>query len=151
MAVFETSLICPCTPERAFDFLIRPANHEKLSPPEVGLRFTNPPEVFTLNLEFEFRIQAWGMVQSSRHRITEFQPSTRFVEELVQGPLRAWRHEHDFETTPDGKVIIRDRIEFTPPGGVLGFMATEARIIENLEDGFFHRHQQLQKMLKGQP
>lgn len=149
MAHFETSLTLEVTREQAFDFLIRPANHELLSPPGVGLKFVNPPEEFQLGTEFEFKIQAWGIVQTSRHEITEFRRPELFVERQVKGPLKSWRHEHRFEVGPDGKVIIIDAIEFEPPGGLLGMMATESKILDNLEDGFFHRHQQLKKLLKG--
>lgn len=149
MAVFETSLVLEATPEQAFDFLIRPANHEKLSPPGVGLKFVNAPEEFALGTQFEFKIQAWGLVQTTMHEIIEFQRPGLFVEQQVKGPLKHWRHEHRFEIDQDGKVIILDFIEFAPPGGLLGMMATESKILENLEDGFYHRHQQLRKLLKG--
>jgi ligand-binding SRPBCC domain-containing protein len=149
MAVFETSLVIDGTIEQAFDFLIRPANHEKLSPPGVGLRFVNPPEEFVLGTQFEFKIQSWGLVHSSKHEIIEFDRPDLFVEQQIQGPLKYWRHEHRFETNTEGKVVIIDIIDFAPPGGILGMMATESVLLENLEDGFYHRHQQLRKLLKG--
>lgn len=149
MAVFETSITLEVTLEQAFDFLIRPANHEKLSPPGVGLRFVNPPDVFQLGSQFEFKIQAWGVVQTTRHEITEFRRPDLFVEQQVKGPLKSWRHEHRFQLDQNGHVIIIDSIEFQPPGGLLGMMATESKILDNLEDGFYYRHQQLKKLLKG--
>ncbi len=149
MAVFETSLILDATPEQAFDFLIRPANHEKLSPPGVGLRFVNPPEVYALGTQFEFKIQAWGIVQTMTYEIVEFQRPGIFIERQIQGPMKHMQQEHRFEIDKNGQLVITDIIEFTPPGGLLGLMATESKILENLEDGFYHRHQQLRKLLKG--
>ncbi len=149
MAVFETSLILEVTAEQAFDFLIRPANHEKLSPPGMGLKFVNSPEAFALGTQFEFKIQAWGQILTAKHEIIEFERPTLFVEQQVQGTLKQWRHEHRFEMNPDGKLVIGDYIEFQPPGGLMGLMVTESKILDNLEDGFYHRHQQLRKLLKG--
>jgi ligand-binding SRPBCC domain-containing protein len=45
-------------------------------------------------------------------------------------------------------VEIIDKIEFEPPGGILGFMITADKIHESLEAGFYHRHQQLKKLLE---
>lgn len=149
MAVFETSLTLDGSVERAFDFLIRPANHEKLSPPGVGLRFFNAPEEFALGSQFEFKIQAWGQVLSAKHEIIEFTRPTLFIEQQVQGTLKQWRHEHRFEIDQAGKLVISDYIEFLPPGGLLGLMVTESKILDTLEDGFYHRHQQLRKLLNG--
>lgn len=149
MAVFETSLTLDVTPEQAFDFLIRPANHEKLSPPEVGLRFVNPPEAYSPGCQFEFKIQAWGVVQSLKYEIVEFQRPGIFIERQIQGPMKSMQQEHRFEINQDGQLVITDVIEFLPPGGLLGMIATEAKILDNLEDGFYYRHQQLRKLLKG--
>jgi ligand-binding SRPBCC domain-containing protein len=43
-------------------------------------------------------------------RITEMEPPTRFVDEMVRGPFQAFRHEHRF--TPNAMVDVFD---FTMP------------------------------------
>ncbi len=40
-----------------------------------------------------------------------------------------------------------DIIDFEPPGGLLGFIATPERITSSLEDGFFARQQQLERLI----
>lgn len=147
MAVFETSLILDVSPERAFNFLIVPANHERLSPPEVGLKFVNPPAEFALGTQFEFKVQAWGLVQSMKYEIIEFDRPNVYVERQIHGPLKHFRNESRFEINQDGKLVITNIIEFAPPGGILGMMATESKLLENFEDGFYYRHQQLRKLL----
>lgn len=147
MAQFETSITVDCSREKLFDLLATPRIHERLSPPDVGLRFINPPERLVLGTRFQFKIQAWKMIQTVTHEITEYEAPHRFVEQQVQGALKKWIHEHLFEETADGKTTMIDRIEFLPPGGLIGALATEDRILDQLEDGFFHRHQQLRKIL----
>ena len=149
MAVFETSLVLNVTREQAFDFLIRPANHERISPPELGLRFVNPPDELALGTKFEFKLQAWGMVRSATHEIIRFERPLIYVERQIQGSLKSWQHEHRFEVNSAGQVVITDRIEFAPPGGLTGMLVTESKLRENLEDGFHYRHQQLKKLLEG--
>lgn len=148
MPVFETSVILDVSPEQAFDFLIRPANHELLSPPEVGLRFTNAPVEFTLGSQFEFKVQAWGIVQTMKYEIIQFERPHVYVERQITGPLKQFRNETRLELNPQGKLLVTNVIEFAPPGGILGMMATESKLLENFEDGFYYRHQQLRKLLK---
>jgi ligand-binding SRPBCC domain-containing protein len=149
MAVFETSVILECSPDVAFAYMISPVNHEKLSPPDVGLRFVNPPATIELGSQFEFKIQAWGTVQTSRHEIIQFERPTLYIEKAIRSPMKSYWHEHRFEIDANGLTKMTDRIEFTPPGGILGLLVTEDKILDNLEDGFYFRHQVLQKLLKG--
>jgi hypothetical protein len=41
-------------------------------------------------------------------------------------------------------VTLINRIEFEPPGGLLGFLVTEDKILETLDDGFDFRRTALQ-------
>lgn len=52
-------------------------------------------------------------------RHTECVPGRLFVDIQVAGPMRAWRHEHHFESV-DGKTRLSDVIECEPPLGWLG-------------------------------
>ena len=46
-----------------------------------------------------------------------------------------------------GGVRVTDRITFAPPGGMLGLLVNERKIRESLEEGFGHRHHELEKRL----
>ncbi|MDB5390804.1 MAG: Polyketide cyclase/dehydrase [Planctomycetaceae bacterium] len=149
MAVFETSVILDCSVERVFAFMISPANHEKLSPPDVGLKFVNPPAQVELGSQFEFKMQAWGSVQTARHEVIQFDSPNLYIERAIRSPMKSYLHEHRFEIDGNGKTVMTDRIEFLPPGGILGLLVTESKILDSLEDGFYFRHQQLKNLLKG--
>ena len=148
MAVFETSVTLSCPADRAFDFLIVPQNHLKLSPPEVGLVFVQAPAVFEQGSRFDFKVLSFGLVQHMQHEIIAFERPWQFTERQLKGPLKLWQHDHVFELQPDGQVTITDRIEFEPPGGLAGLLITENRIRDSLEDGFYHRHKELRKLLE---
>ncbi len=145
MATFETKITLPATLEHLFDFLVRPDNIRQISPPEMGLAFVDPPEVLALGSHVQFKVQMFGQVKQITHEITELDRPGRFVETQVQGPLKTWVHEHVFESHNDSGVTVIDRIEFEPPGGLVGLLVSESSIRESLEDGFYHRHAELKK------
>ncbi len=146
MAEFERSIVVMSGLEEVFDFLLRPQNVTRISPPDMGLNFVNAPEVVELGSIMEFKVLARGVVQNITHEITHLDRPSSFIEKQVQGPFKHWQHEHAFEATGDGVTII-DRISFEPPGGLIGLLVTEESILDSLDDGFAHRHAQLQKLL----
>ncbi len=143
MAHFEVEVELACSPAEAFEFLARPANIRLISPPQIMLVFDAAPERLSLGARLDFRVQAYGVVRSVSHEITAWEEQQRFVERQISGPLGAWEHEHLFRPSPGGVTVV-DRIEFTPPGGMLGLLVNERKIRDSLEEGFEHRHIQLE-------
>jgi ligand-binding SRPBCC domain-containing protein len=147
MALFETSVAIACPPEKAWDFLVRPANLKLITPPEVGLHLVEAPEVLELGSKLLFKVQGWGQVQQFLHEITAFEANRQLSEKMVKGLFGLWVHDHDFSINASGETVITDRIEFEPPPGLLGFLVSKKKILEYLEDGFDHRQEQLKKLL----
>lgn len=146
MEIFEASVSLPCTVNEAFDFLVQPENIKLISPASMGLFFVSAPPKLTLGSQMHFKVQAYGVIREAVHEVTEFNPCSRFVERQTTGPMKHWVHEHTFEETAEG-VLVVDRISFEPPGGVVGLLITASRVLENLEAGFDHRHSRLEKLL----
>ncbi len=147
MASFEDRVVVEHPLEDVFDFFSVTRNHEKMSEGQLGLVFTAAPERFEQGSRLEFNIQGLGQVQSAVHEIIEFERPHRYIEQQITGPMRSWRHEHLFVVENDRTVVI-DRVEFEPPGGLLGLLATESRILESLEDGFYSRNLTLKRLLE---
>ena len=145
MPVFEETLELPCGVDVLFDFLARPSNVAKVSDPRLGLRFVSAPEIVLLGSKLEFQIQKHGMLQNAVHEIVTFDRPRLIVELQTQGPLKAWRHEHHFEATTNG-TRMRDRIEFEPPTGILGMLYGTDKILDSLEENFFHRQETLKRL-----
>jgi ligand-binding SRPBCC domain-containing protein len=146
MARFEDQFTIQHPPAAVFDFFSVTRNHEKMSAGSLGLSFIAAPERFELGSRLEFQIQGLGQVQTAVHEIIEFERPHRYLERQIKGPMKAWRHEHLF-VEDEGQTIVIDRIEFEPPGGLLGLLATESRILESLEDGIYSRNVALQRLL----
>ncbi len=151
MAAFETELIVQATPEEIFDFLTQPENIKAISPPEMGLKFLDAPLRYSHQCEVRFAVQTMGKIQEITHRITRFDSPNLFVEELIDGPIKLWVHSHHFTPIESGGTEVKDIIEFQPPGGLMGLMMTESRILDSLEDGFYYRHQQLERLFPTNP
>ncbi len=147
MAEFEASVTLFCPHEAVFDFLIRPANVARISLPEMGVRLLDVPELLELGSRVEFEVTGYGPIQRLIHEITEFDHPNQFTETQLQGPLKSFVHQHIVESDGD-RVLVIDRIEFEPPGGLVGFLVTEERILQSLTRGFDHRHRELKKLLE---
>ncbi len=147
MAQFEARLTLPNTREQVFDFLIRTANLLAMIPPNSGMEAISVPEVMKTGSLLEFQLKQFGQSFKIVHEITQVVPPSKLVERQVQGLFKLWTHEHLVEEAPAGEVVAIDRIEFEPPGGMLGFLITKRRILEELETVFAHRHGQMRKLL----
>ena len=75
-----------------------------------------------------FEAAHFGIRQRLVSRITAFERPTLFADELVSGAFRSLRHTHTFESV-EGGTLMRDRLEFTSPLGVLGRIA-DALLLE---------------------
>ncbi|WP_027088043.1 SRPBCC family protein [Cohnella panacarvi] len=64
----------------------------------------------------------FGIRQRLASMITEFDPPYRFVDEMVSGAFKRFRHVHTFESR-DGGTLMTDAFDYTSPFGPLGRLA----------------------------
>ncbi len=148
MASFKsTSTILTCTPPALRLFLGRPVNLPQISNPELELEVLSAPPEVTIGQRIEFRITAYGFKQRATHEYL-IVADDMIVESQIEGPLRAWRHSQRIEIAGTGHCRLIDEIDFEPPGGMLGFLLTEARILESLEEGMDFRYSVLQELIE---
>lgn len=147
MPQFETRISIPKTREEVFDFLIRTANLLEMIPPDSGMRVISAPDIIQCGSRLEFQMNAFGQSLNIVHEVTELAAPARITEVQLKGLFKRWVHEHLVEEESNGQVVAIDRIEFEPPGGMLGFLVTPRRIIDQLESLFDHRHRQMRKIL----
>lgn len=146
MPLFESRTQLNTTPEKLFDYILRPANLQAIAPPETQFVFVQPPEVIQLGSRLTCKVQAYGMVQQLSYEIVELVSPQRFREKMVEGPLRLWLHDYIVEPHSSGGVTLLNRIEFEPPGGLMGFVVTADKIMDALDDGFYHRSSELKRV-----
>jgi ligand-binding SRPBCC domain-containing protein len=66
-----------------------------------------------------WRAKHFGIWQTLTSKIAEFDKPNFFVDEMVQGAFKSFRHEHHFSTV-DGYTTMKDAFVFELPLGVLG-------------------------------
>ena len=147
MATFEDQITIERPRPIVFDFLTTSVNIERVSAADMGLTFLDAPDKYHQGAVVKFQIMGLGQLQTATHEVTEFDAPHRFSEQMIEGAMKHWVHEHIFEDDGDSTHVI-DRITFEPPGGLLGFIATEDRILESLENGFFSRNRTTKKLLE---
>lgn len=64
----------------------------------------------------------FGFVQHLTSKITEFDSPNYFVDEMVFGAFKSFRHEHIFKKAKEGTLMI-DKFYFESPLGILGKFA----------------------------
>jgi ligand-binding SRPBCC domain-containing protein len=119
----------------------------QLSRPDLGLTVTSAPDVVQEGSQLDFQIITFGQVVKSTHRIVKLDHPTLVIEEQVSGPMRSWKHRHEYEAAPGG-AIKRDIVDFQLPGGLLGLLLSESKVRDYLDDGFFYREQRLQELIQ---
>lgn len=132
MPVFESITQLDCSPESAFDFISRPANLALVMPPEMNIKLIDPPERVALGCRIKGKASRFGIQQTIVTEVTEFEDGVGFVDEQVEGPFAKMVHTHRVEPH-DGGTQLTDRIEFEAPGGALGWILTEDRILRELK------------------
>jgi ligand-binding SRPBCC domain-containing protein len=150
MAQFEASIQIACPRETAFEFLSRPSNYAEISPSQMGFTLVEGPDVMIVGSRIEFQLQAMGLTQRVIHEVVHWKHPHQITLEQIRGPMRKWVHDHLLVGEGED-VVITDRIEFDPPGGMLGFVATEARILAALNSGIAERHLALKQRLESLP
>lgn len=145
MANFEISVQLASPVSAVFDFFLNPHNRPLVSPPGAGMVIIQSPNPLVVGGVLEFKVQGMGMVQALAHEIVELQPNVMMFERQVKGPLKSFSHRHRFVSDGDSRMTLIDEIEFEPPGGILGLLATEEKLLDNFEDGFYFRNEELAK------
>lgn len=145
MTKYEEQLRIPAPIERVFEFLLKPANVARVSDPASGISLVAAPEVVALGSVITFRIAAFGQIREITHEITVLEHGVQVVEEQREGPMKSWRHAHVFEADGEGTLLI-ERIDFNPPGGIVGLLVTADKIVQQLEDGLYYKEQALRKL-----
>lgn len=69
-----------------------------------------------------WRAKHFGVYQKLTSKITEFERPNLFVDEMVKGAFKSFRHEHHF-TDINGGTLMIDYFDYKSPLGVLGKIA----------------------------
>jgi ligand-binding SRPBCC domain-containing protein len=108
---------------RCFD-LARSIDLHQLSTQHTGERVIAGRTVGLIELgeTVTWRAKHFGIWQSLTSKITEMDAPNCFVDEMVKGAFKRFRHEHRFDNK-NGQTVMTDVFDYTSPLGMLGVIA----------------------------
>ncbi len=71
-----------------------------------------------------WRAKHFGVYQNLTSKVTEYDQPNYFVDEMVSGAFKKFRHEHHFSESSDG-TLMTDLFNYTSPFGFLGRLADQ--------------------------
>lgn len=150
MPILERATVIPDrSPDEVFEFCLDGANFAAIFPEPV--RPAGDTDMSDLRVEAGREFQFWHWMffcipAKWRVRIAELKPGRYFIDEMVSGPMKSFRHEHLVEEVPGG-TLYTDRVHYRAVGGRLA----EALFVDHyMERIFAARHRNMLTLL-GKP
>jgi ligand-binding SRPBCC domain-containing protein len=121
------------------EFFARAHNLERITPPWLGFEVLTPePIEMRPGTLIEYRLRLHGVPVRWLTRIEAFEDGRGFVDAQLRGPYRLWHHTHTFEARGEA-TLVRDRVRYALPLGLLGALAHLAFVRRDLRRIFDYR------------
>ncbi|WP_045459801.1 SRPBCC family protein [Sporocytophaga myxococcoides] len=104
--------------------------------------------LISLHETVTWKARHFGLWLQLTSKITEFKSPDFFVDEMVSGPFKSFRHEHIFEVN-QGRTIMTDRFDFQSPLGVLGRIVNVLFLKSYMEKLLFERNKVIKEHAEG--
>jgi uncharacterized protein len=149
VAVFESAQWLERPVPEVFLFFSRETNLELLTPPWLKFRVVrvSSPQISSGTL-IDYRLRIHGLPVRWRTRIEEWVPNQKFVDTQILGPYRYWHHTHTFEEV-DGGTLMKDRVVYQVPLGILGRVALGRKIKGEIQAIFNYRSRKIAGIFDG--
>ncbi|WP_375605026.1 hypothetical protein [Flavobacterium davisii] len=142
--------VLPLSLEEAWHFFTLPKNLDKITPKEMEFCITNNPGDTTYAGQIiTYKIGILPFIKNNWvTEITHFHHQKFFVDEQRFGPYAMWHHEHHFETTSDGHVLMTDIVNFKLPMGIVGDLLLGSWVSSKVRFIFESRFNILKELFK---
>jgi ligand-binding SRPBCC domain-containing protein len=147
MPAFAVTQQFPFPLPAVFAFFRRPANLVAVAPPALRLSLVAGPDLLEAGSRLTVRLRRWGVAAEVVTEVVELVEPERIIEEQVRGPFRRWRHERHFRAVGEALTEVSERIDYEPPGGLLGLTLTPRLIEADLAEAFAWREARVKELL----
>jgi ligand-binding SRPBCC domain-containing protein len=141
LRTFRQSFIIECPIERVWHFYTDVKHLETITPKKIELkiiRTTNQNIVQGQEIWVSGKIfEKMGRRMKWHSKIT-FLKSHEYIDEMLSGPFKKWRHLHRFHNIEGKQTEIIDEVEFELPYGILGKLI-EGYAYKQLQNIFEYR------------
>jgi ligand-binding SRPBCC domain-containing protein len=91
-----------------------------------------------------WRAKHFGVYQKLTSKITEYKSPYYFVDEMVGGAFKSFKHEHHFEIS-NGKTIMTDYFHYVSPFGILGKLVDQLFLKKYMTELLDKRNQKIKE------
>lgn len=137
-----------CDIDTAWKFFCNPYNLSRITPRQMGfvILTENADKSIYTGMEVNYIVSPlFGIPLKWKTRITQVVYHKTFTDFQETGPYKLWNHHHEFIPTEKG-VLIKDRVDYELPFGVLGTIAHALLVKNKLNKIFDYRFQVLENM-----
>lgn len=139
--ILEREQLINTTLEEAWRFFSSPENLEELTPDDMGFDIITPkpiPDMYEGQL-IEYKVRPILNVPLYwKTEIVNVSHLSSFVDTQLKGPYKLWRHTHTFQKV-DGGVLMKDKVEYALPLGIIGRLAHTLFVKRKLNKIFDYR------------
>jgi ligand-binding SRPBCC domain-containing protein len=96
-----------------------------------------------------FRGKHFGLYLKHQSEITEMETPNYFVDEMIKGHFKSFRHEHTF-VTQNGHTVMIDFMQYKTPFGIVGKLFNKLLLKKHLENFLLKRNEMLKKLAEKQ-
>jgi ligand-binding SRPBCC domain-containing protein len=143
--VLEQEQVIPKPVDELWGFFADAHNLEAITPDYLRFAVLTPqPIALHRGTLIEYRLVYRGVPLRWRTTFERWEPPRAFVDRQVSGPYALWHHTHTFEPHPAG-TLMRDRVRYRIPFGVLGGLAGLAFVHRDVRGIFAHRRGEISR------
>lgn len=96
-----------------------------------------------------WRAKHFGIYQNLTSKITEFDAPNFFVDEMMKGAFKSFKHEHHF-TEIKGGTVMKDIFVYTSPFGILGKLADTLFLKKYMTDLLIERNRVVKEVAESE-
>jgi ligand-binding SRPBCC domain-containing protein len=135
-----------------FAFFSDAFNLEKITPPFLKFRILTPAPIrMAAGTLIDYRLSLCGVPFRWRTVIETWEPGRGFVDRQLRGPYALWRHTHTFTAAGPNRTLMRDRVEYRIPFGIVGRLTQALLIGRMLTKIFDYRAETTARLLAPLP
>lgn len=137
-----------CDIDTAWDFFSNPYNLSRITPKEMGFKVLTQMKAETIyeGMKIAYRVSPmFGIPMKWESKITQVEMKRSFTDIQEKGPYKLWHHHHEFLENDQG-ILMKDKLDYELPCGVLGRLVHALIVKKKLKKIFDYRFQVLEEM-----
>ena len=150
--ILERTQIIERSLDSTFEFFSDACNLEKLTPQFLQFKILTPkPITMKSGMLIDYSLSLFGLPFKWQTLIEIWEPGVWFVDSQVKGPYQLWHHTHTFEALGADRTLMKDRVQYQLPLGLLGDFAHLMFVKTTLHKIFAYRAEVTARLLAPQP